>query len=156
MKNAPVLATSLIALALASCAPGHDDGSDEAPGPRPGYELAKSKEDGAPASTAVVSTLDVAELRALIDANQVMLIDVRTAEEFLQGHIAGAINVPVDRLDPLHLPGSGAREVVLYCRSDRRSGIAARRYVEALGRPMRHLAGGILAWQEAGEPVAQS
>ncbi|MBW8189619.1 rhodanese-like domain-containing protein [Neiella marina] len=54
------------------------------------------------------------------------LIDVRTAEEFQQGHLAGAINIPYQLIvagaKHYQLPADGA--VVVYCRSGRRSGIA--------------------------------
>ncbi|SHI09088.1 rhodanese-like domain-containing protein [Ferrimonas marina] len=55
-----------------------------------------------------------------------VLIDVRTPEEFADGHLAGAQNLPydsiADTIDSLGLePG---HQVVVYCRSGRRSGIA--------------------------------
>ena len=156
MRYAALVLTSLSVLALAACAPSGGDKDEGGSSPPLGYELAMAKQNVSEPATdegAQVATLDVAELRALLDANDVMLIDVRTPEEFAEGHIAGAINIPLDRFDPLHLPGSGERETILYCRSDRRSGIAASQYVEAMGNSIRHLDGGILAWQEAGEPT---
>lgn len=156
--SARLLSLSAALLAITACAPSSDEGEGGAPSVPPGFELAVAKEPlahgaGAGTAAALVGMLDVAELREAIDSGKVMLIDVRTPEEFAEGHIAGAINIPLDQFDPLHLPGAGERETILYCRSDRRSGIAAARYVEAIGRPIRHLAGGILAWQDAGQPV---
>ncbi|AZG73998.1 rhodanese-like domain-containing protein [Shewanella livingstonensis] len=56
----------------------------------------------------------------------VMLIDVRTAEEFAAGHIDGAINIPfeniVSELAKRNITKDS--EVVLYCRSGNRSGVA--------------------------------
>jgi phage shock protein E len=56
----------------------------------------------------------------------VTLIDVRTAEEFAAGHIDGAINIPFENIvaELAKLNITKDTEVVLYCRSGRRSGIA--------------------------------
>ncbi|HRE88333.1 MAG TPA: rhodanese-like domain-containing protein [Myxococcota bacterium] len=58
------------------------------------------------------------------------LIDVRTPEEFAAGHVPGAINIPVDevpsRLAELaRLTEGKGKDLVVYCRSGRRSAIAA-------------------------------
>ena len=82
----------------------------------------------------------------------IQLIDVRTPEEFAQGHIQGAINIPVDSFDPAHLPDAGNASRILYCRSDRRSGVAAERLAQS-GQTAVHVEGGILAWQAEGRPV---
>jgi rhodanese-related sulfurtransferase len=58
--------------------------------------------------------------------NGALLLDVRTPEEFREGHIAGAKNIPVQqlaqRLDEL---GPKSRPIVVYCRSGARSSAAA-------------------------------
>lgn len=66
-----------------------------------------------------------------INANAT-LIDVRTAEEFAAGHIKGAINIPFDTIVPqlAKLNLSKDTEVVLYCRSGRRSSIAQASLIE--------------------------
>ena len=55
-----------------------------------------------------------------------LVIDVRTAAEFATGHIEGAINIPYEKTDELvaAIGSDTSKEVVLYCRSGRRSGIA--------------------------------
>lgn len=55
-----------------------------------------------------------------------VVIDVRTADEFAAGHVAGAINVPHDQIGAriASLVPRKDTPVVLYCRSGRRSGIA--------------------------------
>ena len=58
--------------------------------------------------------------------NGVLLVDVRSAEEFAQGHIEGAINIEWDNTDAL-IAAIGVdkqRPVVVYCRSGNRSGKA--------------------------------
>ncbi|HMP90428.1 MAG TPA: rhodanese-like domain-containing protein [Kiritimatiellia bacterium] len=56
----------------------------------------------------------------------VLVIDVRTVAEFNSGHLDGAINIPHEKTDALAavIGSDMSREVVLYCRSGRRSGIA--------------------------------
>ena len=56
------------------------------------------------------------------------IIDVRTPAEFSAGHIEGAINIPVDRigLDANAIKGlKQDSRILLYCRSGRRSAVAA-------------------------------
>jgi phage shock protein E len=72
------------------------------------------------------SNVTSAEARQLVRAGA-RLVDVRTAGEFVAGHVPGAINIPVQQLDarmnelqPKDAP------IVLYCRSGHRSGTAAR------------------------------
>lgn len=57
---------------------------------------------------------------------QSLWIDVRTAEEFKAGHIAGAINIPYDDIEQkiTAVTTDKATDIQLYCRSGRRSGIA--------------------------------
>jgi rhodanese-related sulfurtransferase len=67
-----------------------------------------------------------AQARELVQAGA-RLVDVRTPGEFAGGHLPGAVNIPVDELDGRLgelQPKEGA--IVLYCRSGRRSAIAAR------------------------------
>jgi len=55
------------------------------------------------------------------------VVDVRTREEFMQAHHPGALNIPVQELASATARlGDPGRPVVLYCRSGRRSGAAAR------------------------------
>ena len=99
------------------------------------------------------------EPRALatrLEANEgLRLIDVRTPEEFAAGHIAGAENIPLARFDPAALDPADRREIVLYCRTARRSAEAADRLSRATGKPAVHMAGGIVAWKAAGLPTTR-
>lgn len=55
-----------------------------------------------------------------------LLIDVRTTEEFAQGHVDGALNIPYQETDKLMsaIGTDKTRPVVVYCRSGNRSGKA--------------------------------
>ena len=63
-----------------------------------------------------------------------MLLDVRTPEEYSQGHLQGAVNIPYDQLAARvdEIDQDKDRDIVLYCRSGRRSGLA-KRTLESLG-----------------------
>jgi phage shock protein E len=55
---------------------------------------------------------------------KVLLLDVRTAEEFAAGHIPGAVLLPYDELAAKFREADKGRPIVVYCRSGRRSAIA--------------------------------
>ncbi len=102
-----------------------------------------------------VETLTAAELAGLLEAGGAVLIDVRSPAEFAGPRLPGALNAPVEQFDPAMVPQDRARETILYCRSDRRSAIAASALAVHWGQRVRHLQGGITAWQEAGLPVIE-
>ena len=91
-----------------------------------------------------------------IESNpEVVLVDVRTLEEFTAGHIAGAVNVDWEDDEFLEdfqgiVPAS--RPVALYCRSGRRSAEAAS-VLQGKGYTVSDLDGGVLAWQKYGLPL---
>jgi len=73
------------------------------------------------------STLTAQEAKARLDASEdVILLDVRTQEEYDQGHIPGAVCLPnEDILPDLPLPFDKEAELLIYCRSGHRSAEAA-------------------------------
>ncbi len=74
------------------------------------------------------------------------LVDVRTPSEFAAGHIAGAINVPVQELaGRLKELEPKERALVVYCRSGSRSGNAAR-MLKAAGFSAVHDLGPMSSW----------
>lgn len=163
---APALTLAPVLLALAACGSGPDNANKrrEAPAAPFGFELAMSGavsvEDAADdaaampaASPSPLITLSPDELAARLAAGNVRLIDVRTDAEVAEGVIPGAEHIPLDRFDPAALGPDDGREVVLYCRSDRRSAVAGAKLAEATGEPATHLEGGILAWEAAGQPI---
>ncbi len=97
------------------------------------------------------------ELLAEIAAakSDVVVLDVRTAEEFAAGHVPGARNVSHDQLESRLGELSGLRDkpVVLYCRSGRRTLLAEEVLRNAGFTRLRHLEGDWLAWEAAKRPV---
>ena len=95
------------------------------------------------------------ELLGLLRDGLVTVIDVRPPEEYAQGHVVGALNVPLDRIEE-QLSGLPAdREVVAYCRGPWcvLSYEAVARLREA-GFTARRLQDGLPEWRRAGLPVA--
>lgn len=138
------LAALLAALALGACAATAETGQN----------AGMSSNSDAEASAEVIA-VSPAELEDQIANGRIRLIDVRTPEEFAQGHLEGATNIPLDSFDPAMIENENGKETVLYCRSGRRSGIAAELLSKHLGQPVRHLSGGILAWDEAQLPMLE-
>jgi rhodanese-related sulfurtransferase/DNA-binding transcriptional ArsR family regulator len=87
--------------------------------------------------------------------NEVALIDVRPAEEYAQGHIPGAVSVPLSELDRYMRKLRRRTEVVAYCRGP--YCVLAPEAVERLrarGFSARRLEDGMPEWRMAGLPVA--
>ncbi len=122
-----------------------------------GAEALASADDSAvtAAQPAPLIALTPEDLAARLAAGNVRLIDVRTDAEVAEGMIAGAEHIPLDQFDPAALDLSDGREVVLYCRSGRRSAIAGEKLADVTGKPVEHLDGGMLAWEAAEMPVAK-
>lgn len=98
---------------------------------------------------------NVAEFAKLADEPNVVVLDVRTAEEYAEGHIVGALNIDQGQGDFMEkakaqLPSD--KTIAVYCRSGRRSASAASR-LAAEGYTCVNLKGGIVAWKEAGKDV---
>lgn len=96
---------------------------------------------------------DVASVVAAGAATGLTLVDVREPEEWREGHIAGAVHIPLGDLARRASEVDASKPVVTVCRSGRRSLDAVRLLEEAGISGSLSLAGGMIAWQEAGQPV---
>jgi rhodanese-related sulfurtransferase len=85
----------------------------------------------------------------------VLILDVRTQEEFSSGHVPGAVNIPHDELASrlADLESDTDRPVVVYCRSGRRAGFASSVLVDAGYTNIFHLEGDMNGWQASGLPT---
>jgi phage shock protein E len=99
----------------------------------------------------------VAEFATLAVSPEVRVIDVRTPEEFADGHIAGAVNIPVQssdfsariaELDP-------STTYAVYCRSGNRSQPAVAAMSEAGITTVFELSSGTKGWVSEGQPLVQ-
>lgn len=95
------------------------------------------------------------ELKAMLDAGTAFVVDVREVREFAEGHIPGAVNLPLSSFDPAALPDPDGRTLVLHCLGGKRSAMALDRCAAAQAAVDTHLAGGIGAWQAAGLPLVR-
>ncbi len=85
------------------------------------------------------------------------LVDLRPANQFKDGHIAGARNLPGDQIgaDPKSLEKLAARTVVLYCDDGATTGAAQRTLTRAGARNVFSLRGGLSAWKQENLPVVK-
>ena len=100
--------------------------------------------------------MDVKKFANFLSNDSVQLVDVRTPEEFAEGHIAGAKNINVfdsDFVDEAEKDLDKSKPVAVYCRSGKRSADAARELTEN-GFNVTNLEGGILAWKEQHQPIS--
>ena len=98
---------------------------------------------------------DVKGFAELMNNPNVVVLDVRTADEFKDSHLEGALNIDQAQggfIEKVKEVLTTDRTIAVYCRSGRRSASAAER-LAAEGYKAVNLKGGILAWKEAGMPV---
>ncbi len=113
------------------------------------------------AARARIRNLGTDELDDALAKPEVVLVDVREPNEFSQGAIPGAINVPrgmlefhADPISPYHLDElSPDRPVVLYCKSGGRSALAADTLQSMGYRDVASLDGGYAAWEQTNAGV---
>ena len=94
------------------------------------------------------TSVNANEFAEVISAPQIQIVDARTPQEFREGHIPGAVNIDINDKDFIRNAGSldKARPVAVYCRSGRRSKIAAEKLV-SIGFNVTELDGGIMTWE---------
>jgi rhodanese-related sulfurtransferase len=105
--------------------------------------------------SATTVNLNVSEFSQKIAEPDVIILDVRTPEEFASGHIEGAINIDfnsgdfeneITRLNP-------SETYAIYCRSGSRSGKAASIMHLAGFHDVSNLSGGVIDWSNDGLPL---
>jgi rhodanese-related sulfurtransferase len=110
-----------------------------------------------------IENLTPDEVAAELDAPDVVLVDVREpGEQLTDGVIPGALAAPrgmlefhADPASPYHLAAlTPDRRVIVHCKSGARSALAAAALADLGYTRVAHLDGGILAWRDAGRPVA--
>ncbi len=89
--------------------------------------------------------------------NDWLLIDVRSPEEFAEGHIPGAINMPHEQITGYlsELTGWQDKPVIVYCRSGRRASMAMQVLEQHNFSALRALEGDMLGWNAANLPVTR-
>ncbi|MEI4487528.1 rhodanese-like domain-containing protein [Frigidibacter sp. MR17.14] len=125
--------------------------------------MAKGYKDMLAEADAVVASVTAAEIAPRIEADGVVMVDIRDPRELeREGMIPGAFHAPrgmlefwIDPESPYHKPrfAEGAT-YVFYCASGWRSLLAAK-VAQEMGLDARSLRGGFGGWKTDGHPVAE-
>lgn len=105
-----------------------------------------------------ILSVSVSVFEKEMKSDSVQLLDVRTPEEYAEGHINGAININVqsDKFRETAVKKlSKDSAVLVYCRSGKRS-LTAAEILTKLGYKVVNLKGGIIDWKENGRPLVDS
>jgi rhodanese-related sulfurtransferase len=148
MSSRRVLAlVAAVALAISAC--GGDDG-DTAQDETPTEQSTSVEATG-------ISVVSPEEAAATIadPPEDLVILDVRTQEEYDEGHVEGAVLLDFYRDDFAEELATFDRDVpyVLYCRSGNRSQQARQMMADLGFASVQDVDGGIVGWQDAGLPV---
>jgi rhodanese-related sulfurtransferase len=100
-----------------------------------------------------VRDLTPQEVARGLKEGRIVLVDVREPNETAVERFPDSVLVPLSAFDAAAIPDPAGRDVVFACRSGRRS-VTASLAAQEQGFPYgSHLAGGILAWKQAGLPT---
>jgi len=116
--------------------------------------------DPAPPASSTPALVSQADLLSRLENEDpdVVVLDVRTPAEFAAGHVPGARNISHDQLPSrlAELAPLRDKQVVLYCRSGRRTLLAAEVLHSAGLRRLAHLEGDYLAWEAEKRPIERA
>ncbi len=98
------------------------------------------------------------QLQQLMQSEKkVVLLDVRTVDEFVAGHIPNALNIPHKELEArlAELSGDKNTQIVIYCRSGRRAEVAKQVLVTKGFSQLDHLTGDFNVWTSSELPITK-
>lgn len=97
--------------------------------------------------------VDVAQTKALLGRNDVVILDVREQQEYDEGHIPGVVLIPVGEVANRLNEIPKDKPVIVTCHSGNRSSAVTKFLREQGYTNVHNMQGGIIAWQGAGYPV---
>ncbi|MEQ3691494.1 MAG: rhodanese-like domain-containing protein [Flavobacterium sp.] len=102
-----------------------------------------------------VEVLEVEKFEQKLSEENVQLVDVRTADEFAEGHLPNAINIDIngDSFDIETAKLDKEKPVMVYCKKGGRSAKAAANLKAQGFKTISDLDGGIMSWDEAGKTI---
>lgn len=113
-------------------------------------EIGEFQEEESTSEVALISVEKVYEI--ITSKEDYVILDVRTPEEFKEGHLEGAVLIPVSELEGRLSELSADKPIIVYCRSGRRSSDAANILVKNSFSEVYDM-GGIIEWQDKGYKV---
>lgn len=90
------------------------------------------------------------EVHDALARHEIVLIDVRTPQEYAFERIDGALLSPMQAFDAGNMPGQTDKRIVFHCGSGVRSGKVAKAFLQSGPDLVAHMKGGFDAWKEAG------
>ena len=118
----------------------------------PGTEVDVEASDIEEEISVIISITPVEVYEIITNDEDYIILDVRTQDEYNEGHLDKALLIPVDELEKVVDVLPKEKPIIVYCRSGGRSRKAAEILVEN-GFSKIYDMGGILGWQEEGFPV---
>ncbi len=108
-----------------------------------------------PTNKASLQNVSAQQFYQLVQKNQCIVLDVRTAQEYQQGHIPGARNIDFYSDSFRQVLNQLPRDTAycVYCRSGRRSSLTAQQMARMGFHRIYNLQGGILQWQSHRYPL---
>jgi thiosulfate sulfurtransferase len=97
----------------------------------------------------------VDDLKAALSNPKAFVIDVRTPQEFAQGHVPGAVNWPLQEIERWWNRVPKDRVVYIHCNTQNRSGVAVRYLMGKGYNNLNLVTGGIQAWVSRGYPISR-
>lgn len=95
--------------------------------------------------------VSIRDLLGRMDDGAVVLLDVRSDDEFAQSHLPGAVNIPIEQLEQRISELSGHADVIAYCQGQYCVlTMEAVNILRAQGKRASPLAGGVSEWRAAG------
>jgi|GEM_PF-285387 len=118
----------------------------------PGTEVDVEASDIEEEISVIISITPVEVYEIITNDEDYIILDVRTQDEYNEGHLDKALLIPVDYMEKVVDVLPKEKPIIVYCRSGGRSRKAAEILVEN-GFSKIYDMGGILGWQEEGFPV---
>ena len=105
-----------------------------------------------------VKNISPAEAVTLMNKENAIVVDVRSGEDFKKGHVLGALNIPVAKIDKGNFPSiekDKTSPIIMICDSGTRSAGAAKKLVAAGFENVSNLSTGINGWTSASFPTTK-
>ncbi|MDQ2682887.1 MAG: rhodanese-like domain-containing protein [Chloroflexota bacterium] len=97
--------------------------------------------------------VDVAETARVWEEQSAQLVDVREPREWAEGHMPGAVHIPLGDLIRRASELDKSRPVIAICRSGHRSLAATDALLDLGFSDVASMNGGMIAWAKAGKPI---